>query len=580
MATDIKISELNEVSCNNDLNHIIINDRENAGDEGITKKIKLENFLTKDIVKENNIINSAVTNSKIAPNTINCSRIANKTITCNQIANDTINNAVLGGNSVDQRVLDSNAHFTIKDLTVCAGCVNISGSGTSCLEVATGITKLSTIRYYWPTTQNGGDKFLKTDGSGNLSWDEAVPGESTALVFAEIMPVGTIIPWGGQTDVPSDKWLICDGSTFNGTQYPDLSAALGDTWGTRSGNNFYRPDLRGRVPLGAGSSTPDANGNQRSFSYTTNGTGSHYGGAFDHCLTVPQLACHTHSFNTSNAQYGAVNEPVNQNVNYLVGQCRATALYNANAAINNQPYINGTGSGSGHNNIQPYTITRYIIKAKPDDIQQFNPLLGPGLSAKDVNSQTSTMTLTSTEIGVKIDNDTLKFDGSNNITLNPVITATSVQFSDGTLQDTYQSTPFYTVEIADANNYTQPSQFVGNAMSTHDEYSKGTIKHPYNSNYWSSTASLLYTMNVKVLSNTTVTLYNYSNDDYFYVYVDGTLEFTGANYASFTPRAVTLNLTTGNRKIEIVKNDSGNGSNRFELLGNIIGTNVLFLSGK
>ena len=42
MATDIKISELNEITANDDINYIIVNDRENAGDEGITKKITLE----------------------------------------------------------------------------------------------------------------------------------------------------------------------------------------------------------------------------------------------------------------------------------------------------------------------------------------------------------------------------------------------------------------------------------------------------------------------------------------------------------------------------------------------------------
>ena len=56
MATDIKISELNEITSNNDINHIIINDRENPGDEGITKKIKLENFLTPNIVQEPRLI--------------------------------------------------------------------------------------------------------------------------------------------------------------------------------------------------------------------------------------------------------------------------------------------------------------------------------------------------------------------------------------------------------------------------------------------------------------------------------------------------------------------------------------------
>ena len=87
-------------------------------------------------------------------------------------------------------------------------------------------------------------------------------------------------------------------------------------------------------------------------------------------------------------------------------------------------------------------------------------------------------------------------------------------------------------------------------------------------------------MNVRALNSTTVTLINYVVDDAFYVYVDGSLQYTGTIYSSYTGRAVTITLLAGNRKIEIVKNDSGNGSNNFELLGNIINSDVLFLSGK
>ena len=74
MATDIKISELNEITANDDINYIIVNDRENAGDEGITKKITLENFLTPNIVQETNILNDAVTRDKIEDLAVDCSR--------------------------------------------------------------------------------------------------------------------------------------------------------------------------------------------------------------------------------------------------------------------------------------------------------------------------------------------------------------------------------------------------------------------------------------------------------------------------------------------------------------------------
>ncbi len=140
---------------------------------------------------------------------------------------------------------------------------------------------------------------------------------------------------------------------------------------------------------------------------------------------------------------------------------------------------------------------------------------------------------------------------------------------------------FYTVEVADQNNYTHPAHFATTAVSIHDMYSRGTIDIAHNSYYYSSVNSLLYTMNVKVLSNTTITWYNYANDDGFYIYVDGTLEYTSpSNAAQHTPRLVEVDLLEGNRKIEIVKNDSGSGSNRFELFGNVISSTVQFISGK
>ena len=90
--------------------------------------------------------------------------------------------------------------------------------------------------------------------------------------------------------------------------------------------------------------------------------------------------------------------------------------------------------------MQPYTKVRYIIKAAKDDVQQFNPTVGPGLSAKDANGQTSTLTLTGTEIGIKIDNDNLHFDGSNAIALKDdisvtTLSATNIRFAGGDVQN-------------------------------------------------------------------------------------------------------------------------------------------------
>jgi hypothetical protein len=89
-----------------------------------------------------------------------------------------------------------------------------------------------------------------------------------------------------------------------------------------------------------------------------------------HTATVTDPG-HRHTFNTS-AQYNTNNEPANQNVNYLVGESVGGQIFNANAAINNQNYINTnttgitvsnstTGSSGTNANLQPY-ITVYMWK--------------------------------------------------------------------------------------------------------------------------------------------------------------------------------------------------------------------------
>jgi hypothetical protein len=68
-----------------------------------------------------------------------------------------------------------------------------------------------------------------------------------------------------------------------------------------------------------------------------------------------------------------------------------------------------------HNNIQPYAVTRYIIKALPDDIQQFGMNVGPGLSALNASGgQTASINLSSSEIGLKVSDD-FQFDGSGKL---------------------------------------------------------------------------------------------------------------------------------------------------------------------
>ena len=61
----------------------------------------------------------------------------------------------------------------------------------------------------------------------------------TADIQPQLTPAGTIITFGGTT-APTG-YLACDGSGYLKSEYPDLWAAIGDTWGASTASSFYCP---------------------------------------------------------------------------------------------------------------------------------------------------------------------------------------------------------------------------------------------------------------------------------------------------------------------------------------------------
>jgi len=91
----------------------------------------------------------------------------------------------------------------------------------------------------------------------DLPLDEDPTAQVTAVIN-QMVPVGTIISYGGKADSFPPGWLPCDGSTFDQDQYPDLYVALGNTNTVPDlGGYFLRGlDPSGKVdPDGAGRDT-------------------------------------------------------------------------------------------------------------------------------------------------------------------------------------------------------------------------------------------------------------------------------------------------------------------------------------
>ena len=143
-----------------------------------------------------------------------------------------------------------------------------------------------------------------------------------------LVPVGAILPFYG-TSAPAN-FLICDGSTFNATTYPELNTLLG-------GNTL--PNLKGKFLVGYNSSDSD---------YNTIGK---TGGEKTHSLSTAELAEHRHLMDSVDVI--PTHDP------------GVTAGY-VGTAFNGEGWTQtGTaGSGTAHENRPPFSTVNYIIAAR------------------------------------------------------------------------------------------------------------------------------------------------------------------------------------------------------------------------
>lgn len=179
------------------------------------------------------------------------------------------------------------------------------------------------------------------------------------------LPAGSIIQWGGAT-APAN-WLLCDGSAVSRTSYASLFAAVGTVYGAGDGSTtFNLPDLRGRVPVGK---------NGGSF-----GSLGATGGAETVALSISEMPAHDHGgvTNTTGAHTHTVHETwsdANTTHNHgssggyvAQGQtiARGGTYDDPNVVVSNGNHshtISAQGGGAAHNNLQPYQVVNYIIKA-------------------------------------------------------------------------------------------------------------------------------------------------------------------------------------------------------------------------
>jgi microcystin-dependent protein len=231
--------------------------------------------------------------------------------------------------------------------------------------------------------------------NGGSSSDAAAFGQ-IPTTSSGLLPPGTILDYAAVS--PPSGFLACDGSAVSRITYAALFATISTAWGAGDGSTTFNvPDLRGRVGVGVGSvgtnSQPTyalaATGGEQLHSLSTgelaahthNGPSHNHGGA-----TGNQNALHTHGGTTGNDDnnnttfgvayfsngfphgpttpgdndLGAYSDGGRHSHNFTTGT--ESAYHTHSIGSDGTGATSSTGSGTGHNTMQPFAAVYKIIK--------------------------------------------------------------------------------------------------------------------------------------------------------------------------------------------------------------------------
>lgn len=149
--------------------------------------------------------------------------------------------------------------------------------------------------------------------------------------------LGEIRQFGGQT-VPRG-WAPCEGQTLAISTNQALFSILGTQFGGDGVSTFKLPDLRARVPLGAGGTRSQGQ----------------IGGEEAHTLTVAEMPSHTHAVTASSTATPLV-PPISDH--FWAAQNNYAEAANA---VMGATAIATAGGSAPHSNMQPYLAVSFCI---------------------------------------------------------------------------------------------------------------------------------------------------------------------------------------------------------------------------
>lgn len=176
----------------------------------------------------------------------------------------------------------------------------------------------------------------------------SVVGIQSVKAQGQLGMIGEIRMFAG-TFAPQ-SWAFCDGSLLSINQNTALFSVIGTTYGGDGSTTFALPDLRGRMPVGAGIGP----------TLTERQLGE-IGGEESHNLTTSEMPTHAHSY----TQYAdsTVGNSENPSGKYPARNAAGIPQYGSgtNTALGGTGSVGNSGSSQPHNNMPPYTGINYII---------------------------------------------------------------------------------------------------------------------------------------------------------------------------------------------------------------------------
>ena len=289
----------------------------------------------------------------------------------------------------------------------------------------------------------------------------------------DTVPIGSIVPFASDT-IPNG-WLLCDGSAVSRTTYSELFAIIGTAHGIGDGSTTFNvPNIKGKVVVGK-QQTMTPSGNFTNLGET--------GGEEDHTLTVDEIPSHGHDVAI------AVNNTVPGGARYYFNSAGTTsAPISDTAAWSNSLTAKATGGGQAHNNLQPYIVENYIIKAKNTAVVKGDVIQENGTasttnvySAKAIDNKLKTNIITGQEVATNeyIDGKRVYLKRATFTTPNAVdIWKTMI-----TIPANSEIVNSYQVYETESNKYPFPFSYNNESMQIYYNSNNGTINVKTSFNY-------------------------------------------------------------------------------------------------